>query len=172
MDVFGPWKEIKETIDSLSKFTHVNETTFDITDEKCQSLSEEALGILLSIFNMIEDTRNELHCELASHIDSELMSTFISNSMPDIDILSHQSYVEHSEVTDYELTDIDNFEVIFKGEGIAHVSQNYGKGDDACEINEEYPFEFTGSSSVTKPYDLSIPPESISIDVSSWFGEE
>lgn len=172
MDVLEPWKEIKETIDSLSKFTHVNEATFDITDDECQSLSDEALSILLSIFNMIEDTRNELHSELASHIDSELMSTFISNSMPDIDILSHQSYVEHSEVTDYELTDIDDLEVKFKGEGIAHVSQNYGKGDDACEINEEYPFEFTGCSSVAKPYDLSIPPESISIDVSSWFGEE
>jgi len=121
---------------------------------------------------MIEDTRKELHHELASHIDSEMMSTFISNSMPDIDILSPQSYIEHSEVTEHELTDINNLEVIFKGEGIAYVSQNYGKGDDACEINEEYPFEFTGASSVAKPYDLSITPESISIDVRSWFGEE
>lgn len=172
MDVLEPWKEIKETIDSLSKFTHVNENTFDITDDECQSISDETLSILLSIFNMIEDTRNELLCELALHIDSELMNTFISNSMPDIDILSHQSYVEHSEVTDYELIDIDNLEVIFKGEGIAYVSQNYGKGDDACEINEEYPFEFTGSSSVASPYELSIPPENISINVSSWFGEE
>ena len=172
MDVLEPWKEIKKIIDSLSKFTHVNETTFDIQDDECQSLSDEALRILLSIFNVIEDTRKELHHELASHIDRELMSTFISNSMPDIDILSPQSYVEHSEVTEHELTDIDNLEVIFKGEGIAYVSQNYGKGDDACEINEEYPFEFTGSSSVAKPYDLSITPESISIDIRSWFGEE
>lgn len=171
MDVLEPWKEIKETIDSLSKFTHVNDSTFDITDAECDKLSKEALGILLSIFDMVESTRSELHSELSSHIDTELMSTFISNSMPDIDILSHQSYVEHSEVTDYELVHIDNLELTFRGEGNAHVSQNYGKGDDACEINEEYPFTFTGSSSVTKPYDLSIPPDSISIDTSSWFGE-
>jgi hypothetical protein len=172
MDVLEPWKEIKGTIGSLSKFTHVNDSTFDITDPECEKLSEEALGILLSIFNMVEDTRSELHNELSSHIDSELMSTFVSNSMADIDILSHSSYVEHSEVTNYELVDIDNRELTFKGEGNAHVSQNYGKGEDACEINEEYPFEFTGSSSVTKPYDLSIPSECISIDVSSWFGDE
>jgi transposase InsO family protein len=69
VDVLEPWKEIKETIDSLSKFTHVNDLTFDITDGECEKLSEEALGILLSIFNMIEDTRNELHYKLASHID-------------------------------------------------------------------------------------------------------
>lgn len=172
MDILEPWKEIKETIDSLSKFTHVNDSTFDITDAECEKLSEEALGILLSIFNMVEETRSELHSELSSHIDSELMSTFVSNSMPDIDVLSHSSYVEHSEVTDYELLDIDNRELTFRGEGNAHVSQNDGKGEDACEINEEYPFEFTGSSSVAKPYDLSIPPECISIDVSSWFGDE
>ncbi|MES9844931.1 MAG: hypothetical protein ABW131_09825 [Candidatus Sedimenticola sp. 6PFRAG5] len=171
MDVLEPWKQIKKTIDSLSKFTHVNDSTFDITDAECDKLSEEALGILLSIFDMVEETRSELHYELSSHIDAELMNTFISNSMPDIDILSHQSYVEHSEVTDYELVDIDNLELTFKGGGNAHVSQNYGKGDDACEINEEYPFAFTGSSSVAKPYELSIPPESIAIDTSSWFGE-
>lgn len=46
MDVLEPWKEIKETIDSLSKFTHVNNSTFDITDAECEKLSEEALGIL------------------------------------------------------------------------------------------------------------------------------
>lgn len=172
MDILEPWKEIKGTIDSLSKFTHVNDATFDMSSEECEKLSEEALGILLSIFNMIEDTRNELHYELASHIDNQLMSTFVSNSMPDIDILSQQSYVEHAEVTEYELIDIDNLELTFRGEGNAHVSQNYGKGDDSCEINEEYPFEFTGSSLVTKPYDLSIPPEYISINTSSWFGEE
>lgn len=172
MDVLEPWKEIKETIDSLSKFTHVNDETFDISHEECEKLSEEALGILLSIFNMIEDTRTELHYELASHIDNELMSTFVSNSMPDIDILSSHSYVEYSEVTDYELIGIDNHELTFRGEGNAQVSQNYGKGDDACEINEEYPFEFTGSSTVGKPYELSIPPECISIDVSCWFGDE
>lgn len=172
MDILEPWKEIKGTIDSLSKFTHVNDATFDISDEECEKLSDEALGILLSIFNMVEDMRNELYYQLASHIDNELMSTFVSNSMPDIDILSHQSYVEHSEVTDYELIDINSRVLTFKGEGAAYVSLNYGKGDDACEINDEYPFEFSGSSSVTKPYDLSIPSECISIDVSSWFGEE
>jgi hypothetical protein len=100
------------------------------------------------------------------------MSTFISNSMSDIDILSYSSFVEHCEVTDYELVDIDNIELNFKGKGNAHVSQNYGKGENACEIKEEYPFEFTGSSSVINPYNLSIPPECISIDVSSWSGDE
>lgn len=172
IDVLEPWKEIKKTIDSLSKFTHVTDETFDIPNKECERRSEEALDILLSIFNMIEDIRNALQHELASHIGNELMSTFVSNSMPDIDVLSNQSYVEHSEVTKYELIEIDNLELTFRGEGSAYVSQNYGKGDDACEINEEYPFEFTGSSTVTKPYDLSIPPECISIDVNSWFGEE
>ncbi|AMJ76576.1 hypothetical protein AVL57_00055 (plasmid) [Alteromonas stellipolaris] len=71
MDVLEPWKNIKETIDSLSKFTHVNDKTFDISHEESEKLAEEALCILLSIFNMIEGTRTELHCELASHIDNQ-----------------------------------------------------------------------------------------------------
>ena len=172
MDVLEQWKEIKKIIDSLSKFTHVDDETFDIPHKDCQKLAEEILRTLLSIFNMIKDVRTELHYELASHIDNELMSTFVSNGMPDIDILSNQSYVEHSEVTEYEVVGIDDRKLTFKGKGEAQVSQNYGKGDDACEFNEEYPFEFTGSSTVVKPYELSIPPECISIDVDSWFGDE
>jgi len=172
MDILEPWKEIKKTIDSLSKFTHINDKTFDISSEECEKLSEEALSIFLLIFHIINDTRVELHYALASHIDNELMGTFVSNSMSDIDILSNQSYVENSEVTEYELIDINNLELTFKGEGNAYVSQNYGKGEDACEINADYPFEFTGSSAVAKPYDVSIPAECISIDVSSWFGDE
>ncbi len=172
IDILEPWKEIKSTIDSLSKYTHINESTFDVDDDECRKLSDEALNQLLSIFEMMEETRGEIHYRLSNHIDNELISTFVSNSMPDIDALSNNSYVEHSEVTDYQLLDIDHSQLSFEGEGIAHVSQNYGKGMDWCEIREEYPFTFTGTSNVNKPYDLSIPADGIVIDVREWFGEE
>lgn len=170
IDILQPWKDIKTAIDSLSKFTHVTEQTFNIENEECERLSNEALSSLLYIFDLMSDTKTELIYELTGHISSELMMTFVSNSMSDIDILSNNSHVEYSEITEREIIDIDHKNITFQGEGIAYVSLNYGKGEDACELNDDFPFVFKGSSRTDNPYELSISPDDISIDINSWYG--
>lgn len=172
MEILSFWKDIKDSIDTLSKYTHVTEGTFGIPQEQCDKLSAEALSSLLDIFDLMSDAKTELIFKLEKRINQELMSTFVSNAMSDIDILSHSSYVEHAEVTESEIVYIDNAHIKFQGEGTAYVSLNYGKGDDACELNDEYPFTFSGASLVNSPYQLTISPDDISIDVSSWFGED
>ncbi len=169
IDVLEPWKKIKDSIDTLSKYTHVGKDTFDISDIKVSLISKKALESLLTIFYMINDAQVELHLSLSSHIDNELLNTFVMNSMSDIDVLSQSSYVEQSEVFEYLLSKIDSEKLFFDGNGTAYVSLNYGKRDDACEINTEFPFKFQGYSQIDKPYDLSIPAEDIDIDISSWY---
>ncbi len=171
-DPLAPWKGIKNSIDKLSKYTHVTESTFDICNEMCEEYAEDALESVLNIFYMASDAKAELIDHLQKEIDSELIGTCISNTMPDIDILSHSSYVEQTEVHESRIVSVDEREIVFEGNGTAYVSLNYGKGEDSCEINDDYPFTFTGRSSVLEPRKLQIPPENISIDVSSWFGDE
>ncbi|MEE9336840.1 MAG: hypothetical protein V3U87_02060 [Methylococcaceae bacterium] len=169
LDVLEPWKSIKGSIDTLSKYTHVGKDTFDISDIKVSAIAKEALESLLTIFHMINDTKVELHHSLSSHIDNELLNTFVMNSMSDIDCLSQSSYVEQSEVHEYSLSEIDYEKLLFEGNGTAYVSLNYGKKDDACEINTDFPFKFQGHSHINKPYDLSISAEDIDIDIRSWY---
>ena len=171
-DTLAPWKDIKNSIDKLSKYTHVTESTFDISNEMCEEYAQDALESILNIFYMASDAKAELIDHLQKEIDSELVCTYISNTMPDIDILSHSSYVEHTEVHESRIVSVDEREIVFEGNGTAYVSLNYGKGEDACEINDDYPFTYTGRSTVAEPRKLQIPPENISIDVSSWFGDE
>jgi len=169
IDLNEPWQEIKSAIDTLSKYTHVNENTFDVAKEECIRISTESIGAFNSILYTIDEIKTELHQALYMNIDNELLNTFVTNSISDIDILSHMSYVEGSEITDYEITDITYSKINFAGEGNAYVSLNYGKGDDACEINDEFPFTFTGVSSIHEPLSVSISPEDISIDIDSWY---
>lgn len=169
VDILEPWKQIKDSIDTLSKYTHVGHKTFDIKDEEVDKIASEALDSLLTIFYMTSDTRNELHHSLEGHLDRELMNTFFMNSMSDIDVLSQGSYVEQCSIDNYAISDIDDYQLVFEGDGTVDVSLNYGKRDDACEINENFPFSFEGYSHVDKPFNVSIEADAVTIDTRSWY---
>jgi len=169
IDVNEYWKEIRDSINTLSKYTHVGEKTFDISDTEVTKISEEALKSLLTIFHITNDTRVQLHYSLASHIDDELMNKLILTSITEIDILSQNSYIESCEIESYSLSNINHNELLFEGFGIVDVSLNYGKRDDHCEINTGFPFTFHGYSEIDKPYDVSISFEDIKINTDSWY---
>ncbi|WP_299881377.1 hypothetical protein [uncultured Cocleimonas sp.] len=168
IDVAEYWRDIRDSINTLSKYTHVGENTFDISGSVVDSIAEEALSSLLSIFHITHDTRVDLHSSLTNHIDKALIKTLLLKSFSEIDTLSSYSYIESCEVNDWTLSDIDEDTLAFDGEATVYVSLNYGKGEDHCELNEEFPFTFSGYSKTDKPYDLSIPFDEIDIDTESW----
>lgn len=169
IDVLEPWKQIRDSIDTLSKYTHVGHKTFDVKGSEVDKIASEALESLLTIFQMTNDARYELHHSLEGHLDRELMNTFFMNSMSDIDILSQGSYVEQCNIENYAISDIDDYQLVFQGDGTVDVSLNYGKHDDACEINENFPFSFEGYSQIEKPFNVSIEADDIIIDTRSWY---
>ncbi|MEH6592657.1 MAG: hypothetical protein V7746_20490 [Halioglobus sp.] len=172
LDVLEPWKEIKGAIDALSKFTHVSKGTFNLAEADYSPLVYEALSKLLVIFDMVDSTRFEIYRALESHIDRVIVDTLLSNTFSEIDLLSNNSFVEYSEVIDLELADIDSKIISFSGTGLVQISQNYSKHDDHVELVEDYPFQFKGHSPVEEPYRISISPQDVEIDTSSWYGEE
>lgn len=166
--VLESWEEIKKSIDTLSKYTHVNGDTFNIENDKVTNIAREALESLLIIIQITNDTREELHSSLLSHINKELLETFFMNSISEIESLSQNSYVDSFDIENYSLSNVDHKELTFKGDGTVYVSLNYGKHDDACEINTNFPFDFQGHSLVDKPYEILIAIEDVNIDTSNW----
>ena len=169
IDVLEHWKQIRDSIDTLSKYTHVGHKTFDIKDVEVDKIASEALDSLRTIFYVTSDTRNELHRSLEGHLSSELMNTFFMNSIEDIDILSQGSYVEQCNIDNYAISDIDDYQLVFEGDGTVDVSLNYGKRDDAHEINTDFPFTFEGYSQVNKPFNVTIDANDVSIDTRTWY---
>jgi hypothetical protein len=113
INVLDSWKQIKDSIDTLSKYTHVGHKTFDIKDADVDRIAMEALVSLLTIFHITSDARNELHRSLEGHLNRELMNTFFMNSMSDIDVLSQGSYVEQCNIDNYAISDIDDHQLVF-----------------------------------------------------------
>ena len=168
IDIDEFWKPIGKSQDLLSKYTHINEKTFNISSEDCKKNSNEVLISLLKIFTLISDTREEIFSRIHDCINEDLISNFAYTAMEGIDILSNNSYVESFEIEDYEILDIDSTTIYIEAVGIANVSLNYGSGEDETELNTDFPFKLTCSSSVEKPEDIELTSDNIDIDISNW----
>ncbi|PZO41932.1 MAG: hypothetical protein DCF19_08685 [Pseudanabaena frigida] len=166
------WLKIKDSQDLLSKYTHVNEDTFDISSEDCDKFSVQILESLWTIFKAISDTRHEIICQLYHQISDEMIDTFVSNTMSEIDILSTHSYIDSVDIEEYKIIDIDSKKIYFFGNGNVCVSLNYGSSrDEPTELQDEFPFEVNFFSPVNDLKSIQINPEEIFIDTSSWFGD-
>ena len=164
--------EILESYDLLSKYTHVNKNTFNISDEEVNEFSFNVLDYLLKIFSLISETRHTIFSQLHQHVSNELIRKIISETRSEIDILSQDSYIEGVEIYEFEVLSIDSENICFTGNGNISASLNYGKGDDATEIVDDFDFDFQCFSSVHSPTAILISSESISIDNSNWFEDE
>jgi hypothetical protein len=162
------WRSIKNSQDLLSKYTHVNENTFNISNEECNKNSDEVLSSLLGIFILISNTKEKIFYQIREHIDEELLSNFAYTAMEGIDILSNNSYIESFEIEDYEILDIDSTTIYITANGTANVSLNYGSGEDEAELNTDFPFKLSCSSPVVNPTEIQLTSENIDVDTSSW----
>lgn len=172
IDIDEFWKPIGKSQDLLSKYTHINENTFNISSEDCEKNSDEVLCSLLSIFTLISGTREEIYSRIYEHINEELISNFAYTAMEGIDILSNNSYVEDFEIGDYKILDINSMTIYIEAMGIANVSLNYGSGEDETELNTDFPFNLTCSSSVENPDDIELVSDDINIDISNWHEDD
>lgn len=167
-----PEEEIKEVVKSinlLSKYTHVNEKTFNIPQVDCEIQAKQVLDSFLSIFAMVEQLRNEMHYSVHEFISTELTNTFISNAFEELDILSSNTISESIELELFEVKDISAEKIIISGYGNVEVSLNYGKGDDSAEINDSFPYEFDCHTEIDNPKKIILNPHDIKVDTTSWY---
>ncbi len=94
-------KEILTNIDLLSKFTHVNEKTFNIKNDKCDEYVENILDSLILIIELITSINYEIKEILHDYIEGNIISIFSDNVFEDLDILSSQTYAESSSTSSH-----------------------------------------------------------------------
>lgn len=168
-------KQLRKSIDVLSKYTHVTPLTFgmsyvDVT--KC------VLNVLLQMQCFLMDVA-EAHAQIRNAamecIDEEMIEEFYINTQDDLDIMA-----THYEVLSYVVTGItpkskDDGKIILDVSGFVNVRHQYGSaGDmrrgDGFEMKARYPF----SSQLIASYknregDVHIVDKTMDIDTNSFY---
>lgn len=166
---------IKETLEVLNKFTHVNSDTFDIIDHKLNKLSSEVLNTFKDFANGIKEFHKLFKKDLEINIDNVLMEHTIEKTFDKIDILSTHHNVEEHETSSYDILEIDSQYIHVEANGLLNVRQQYGSdGDfakgDGFETYSSFPFECNISIKINKDFMKSeYKAVNFSVDTNGWY---
>ena len=171
-------KLIKSTIDSLSKFTHINADVFDLKDKDVEKNSIEVLSAFKVFVETIDDYREQLKSFLDGHIEEHMIDSVISNFFGNVDRLAPHHSLNYSEVSDYHISEINDQEIVVTVSGSLHVTLEYGsrqerREGDGLDLEESFPFE----TKVRYEIDEDFPSDRYEIDdydvdTSDWYGDE
>jgi len=171
-------KEIKNIIDSLSKYTHINPENYDLTETEIETKSQVVLDKFALLVETINQYRDHLKKYLDDIIEENMIDTVISNSYENIDMLAPHFSLNYGIVEDYHVIEISDIEIILKVIGSISVTLQYGsrqerRNDNGLDLNENFPYEthirytiedeFPNDNFAIDPFD---------VDTSSWYGDD
>lgn len=178
IDVDEIGKKINETIDILSKYTHINPATFDIESNSVESMSIEVLESVVLLFQTIDECRAPLTTSLEEYIDRTIIDNLFYDTIDSIDYLATHYIVDSYSVDEIKLLDLDDSIVYFKASGYVNVKLQYGSdGDmrrgDGMSMSESFPFTggFYGKI-IDKMTKFELETETFEVDTDSHWGEK
>lgn len=166
---------IRETLEILNKYTHVNSDSFDIRGSKLNRLCSEVLNTFKDFAFEIIEFHKLFKKELEDHVDNAVMEHAIEETFDEIDILSTHHNVEEHETTSYDILEIDSKYIYVEANGSLSVRQQYGSdGDfakgDGFEMYSSFPFECNISIEIKKDFKKSeYKTVNFKVDTDSWY---
>jgi hypothetical protein len=171
-------KEIKTTIDSLSKYTHINPEVFNLNDDNVEKYSSEILSAFKNFVQTIENYREQLKKFLDGHIEEHVIESVVSNYFENLDSLAPHYSLNYSELSDYHISEITDQEIIVSVHGDLHVTLEYGskkerREGDGLDLEESFPFETTIRYEIDDDFpSQKYEVDNFDVDTSEWYGDE
>jgi len=136
---------IKKTIDSLSKYTHINEDTFDLKISKVDEMSQKVFMSLEILVDKIRMCRNNILEFLSELIEESLLEEIIFNNYENVDALARRYSINDSDINNYYISEISNDSIVVSVSGDINFILEYGSNSerregDGHDINISFPF--------------------------------
>jgi len=135
-----------ETINSLSKFTHINPDVFYLSDREIKQNSKQVLATFQEFVETIDSYREQIKEFLDGHIEEHMIYTVVTSFFENIDSLAPHHSLNYSEIIDYHISEINDTEIIVDVSGYIHVTLEYGSNKerregDGLDLEESFPFD-------------------------------
>lgn len=171
-------KTVIDTINSLSKYTHINPDVFDLKDGDIENYSNLVLETFKKFVEIIDEYREQLKTFLDDHIEEQMISSVITNSFENVDCLAPHYSLNYSEIDNYHISEITDHEIVVNVSGYLHVTLEYGSRrerseGDGLDLEESFPFEtkIRHEISIEFPTD-NYEVDDFGVDTSKWYGED
>jgi len=167
--------DIKETLETLNKYTHVNADTFGVIESDVNRLTKEVLDTFKRFAIGIDDFHKIFKSKLEEQIDRVVLEHTIEETFDDIDILATHHSIEEHETSSYSITEIDSSNIFIDANGSLSIRLQYGSdGDfargDGAEIYTSFPFECSLQIIINKVFSKSeYKTLSFKVDTDDWY---
>jgi len=175
VDLTDVSRNLRKSIDDLSKYTHVNEDTFNVGYDTVFELSLNIMEDILRFFMTVTDAQYKVMKAVYSCIDDEMINQFYIETHDEIDTLATHHEVLGYMVTELTPLDKDEATITMKADGVVSVRLQYGSdGDmrrgDGFEMEIQLPFtsEFVADYK-NKQGDVHIISAEVHVDNNSFY---
>lgn len=168
-------KEIKDSVEILNKYTHINPKTFDISRKDIKIFKNQ----ILEAFKKFAETIEETHDLIISEIDAKIHDEFITQSIYEVidsvDILATHHNIEEISPSGYYISKIESKSIKIETDGFVSVRLQWGsnsdlKNDIGAEMNTSFPFNCDIDVEINKSLENAvIEIENFYVDTSSWY---
>ncbi|WP_345086876.1 hypothetical protein [Flavobacterium cheonhonense] len=170
-------KTLLENINSLSKYTHINEDVFDLKELEIEKNSKRVLESFQMFVETIDAYKNDIKQFLDGHIEEHMIYSVVTTFFENVDALAPHHSLNYSEVTDYEISEINDEEIIVDVSGYLHVTLEYGSRKereerDGLDLEESFTFKTKIKYEISEDFPSDKHEiEDYDVDVSDWYGD-
>lgn len=172
LDISEMHRTLRKSVDDLSKFTHVTETTFATSSEEANERSNSILGAISDFFVTIRGLRTGVCAKLQEELDDAALQSALAETIIEIDELATHHYIEEIHCEEYVVTAIDSYEISIDVHGTIYVELQWGSNSDVrndlgAVLPQQFPFTCTITAPLSDLDDLAV-NDGFRVDVSSW----
>lgn len=168
-------RNLRKSINDLSKYTHVEPSTFDVDIDTVTDVSYNIMEDTLRFFMTIEEAKIQVQKAVDACVDEEMLSQFYIETHSEIDMLATHHEVLGYLVTSITQLDKDDETITMQADGVVNVRLQYGSdGDmrrgDGYETEVKFPFTSTFVANYkNQDGDVHIESANVEVDNDSFY---
>lgn len=168
-------RNVVKAIETLNKYTHINEDTFKTSDIIKTKLSSEIIKAFIDLAEVIENTRKVIINKIEELLSKELLEKVMFEVNDNVDILCTHHWIDEVNIYEFEITKLESDYIYVDANGKIDFVLQYGSDRDVEKdighrMNTDFPFTVTFKIKLSKYLNKS-KPEIIEYEVNTddWY---
>jgi hypothetical protein len=167
-------RDYTRLIGRLSAFTHVNEKTFGVSDEKADELADQALEVFDQLFMFVKERREATRKAAEDEAQDALRDVLYGEVNQELDRLSTHTSVVGVDLYGLKIISMDSKQVRYTGHGNVDARLQYGSDsdvdrDDGVVSSASCPLTCEFVADTCSPLEISVVPGTLNVDTISFY---
>lgn len=162
-------KNLNDAINCLSKYTHIEPKSFNISNEKVDIFVTETIEAVFDFLVLIDNFRELIISNLWEQIQSTTIEGFLRETILEIDELCSHHFIDEVYTDEIRIHEINYQYVIFYASGVIGSEMQWGSNSDLRHDigyvgRETFPFSCLLFSPIDEPNMIDVMEYSLSVD--------